>query len=247
MAWQVPARAQRIRTWFQRNRSTLLLASITDIILLLMLHIFTSIVPALPAIADLVQVFALVMVSFIFITIIWRGVMPAIICMLGIVLMHNSIILPFFPPPDPVFPEFFYGQRLTSDASASVSVSVAVQMHFFLGLAMVVFSIITAYRPSMFFTKNRPASSEDEWSSYPTWYDNVKLAGGFTDKVVPATSLMTDKDRYLLWRYEFLIAVIYGRQYIVRPSSMLPKSSEFVRDKESGLIIGKPRFTGYFM
>lgn len=250
MAGKPPAQKSpgAIHTWFQRHSSTLLLVSVINIVLLSVLHIFISTFSVVPAMAGVVQVFAVVMVSFIFLTVVWKGIMPAVICMLGIVLMHNAIILPFFPPADPVFPEFFYSQNPTASPSTEVSIGVAAQMHFFLGLAMVAFSIITAYKPSLFFAKNRPKPLEDVWSQYPIWYDNVKLVGGFREKMVPVKSLMTDQDRYLLWRYEYVLANIYGTPHLVKPTGLVPKDdTAFVRDKASGLIMGKARYTGYFM
>jgi hypothetical protein len=121
-------------------------------------------------------------------------------------------------------------------------------MHFFLGVAMVAFSIIIAYRPSLLFTRNRPESLESEWSKYQVWHDNALLADGRPERSVPVKNLMTDQDRYLLWRYEYILADIYGTPHLVRPGGLVPKdSTRIFRDKESGRMIGKARYTGFFM
>jgi hypothetical protein len=113
---------------------------------------------------------------------------------------------------------------------------------------MVGFSIIIAYRPSLLFTRNRPASLDSEWLKYPLWQDNVLLADGRMEPSVPVKSLMNEQERYLLWRYEYILANIYGTPHLVRPEGFVPKhSTNIYRDEESGRIIGKARYTGYFM
>jgi hypothetical protein len=121
-------------------------------------------------------------------------------------------------------------------------------MHFFLGVMMVALGMIIAYRPSLLFARNRPESLETEWSKYPMWHDNTLLADGRTERSVPVKSLMTDQDRYLLWRYEYVLADIYGTPHLVEPDGMVPKdSTRIFRDKDSGRVIGKARYTGFFM
>ena len=121
-------------------------------------------------------------------------------------------------------------------------------MNFFLGLGMVAFSIIIAYRPSILFARNRPESLEDEWSKYPVWHDNALLADGRQEPSVPVKSLMTDQDRYLLWRYEYVLADIYGTPHLVRPEGLVPKdSTRIFRDRDTGRVMGKARYSGFFM
>jgi hypothetical protein len=71
--------------------------------------------------------------------------------------------------------------------------------------------------------------------------------GGYSEPAVPAKSLMEDRDRYLLWRYEYVLASIYGTPHLVRPDGLVPKNTEFIRDRESGLLVGKARYYGYFV
>ncbi|AIC15305.1 hypothetical protein [Nitrososphaera viennensis] len=238
------------KAWFARHEQTLLIVNCVSIALLFLLHIFGSTVPVFaPALGTLVNVFAIVLVSFIFASVVWKGVVPAVICMLGIVLMHNAIILPYYPPADPTFPDFMIRGQDYVRSSAQVSAQVASTMHFFLGLGMVAFAITLAYRPGFLFTRNRPRPEEedDPWSKYPVWYDNIKLVGDHKEQMVEAKSLMEDADRYLIWRYEYVLAYIYGTAHLVRPNGLVPKKdTTFVRDEESGLLVGKARYTGYF-
>lgn len=234
--------------WFRRNETKLLATDIVCIVLLFFLHLLTSTFQILiQDIMNAIQVATILLISFITLSVIWKGTVPVIICVLGIVLIHNSVILPYYSEPQP-------GEASFGDVTfrwtlyTPTAVSMGSSMNFLLGLLMVGFSIIIAYRPSLLFTRNRPESLDSEWLKYPLWQDNVLLADGRMEPSVPVKSLMSEQERYLLWRYEYILANIYGTPHLVRPEGFVPKdSTNIYRDKESGRIIGKARYSGYFM
>jgi hypothetical protein len=234
--------------WFQKNEHRLLVTDIVCITVLLFMHLFTSTFQLLtPEIVNVVQIGAIVLVAFIVLSVLWKGVLPLIICILGIALMYDSVLLPYYATPQPG--EINFGNtKFTWTLNTPMSVSVAANMHFLLGASMVAFSIISAYRPSLLFTKNRPEPLDSEWSKYPVWYDNTLLANNLTENSVPIKNLMSDQDRYLLWRYEYVLADIYGIPHLVRPEGLVPKySTRIFRDKDSGRIMGKSRYSGFFV
>jgi hypothetical protein len=238
------------KAWFVRHEQTLLIVNCINIALLFFLHIFGTTVPvSAPILGDIINAFAIILVSFIFVSVAWKGLVPAVVCMLGVVLMHNAIILPYFfsyQEEDSKPPSITFGDL---EAARSNSAQFPSFMHFFLGLSMVVLAITLAFRPRFLFARNRPQSEEeyDVWSKYPIWYDNIKLVGHHREQMAPAKSLMEDKDRYLIWRYEYVLAYIYGAAHLVRPEGFVPKNdTTFIRDKESGLLMGKARYSGYF-
>jgi hypothetical protein len=237
----------RTYLWFQRNQHKLLVANIVSIILLFFMHLSTSMFQVFTQeVVNAVQLAAVVPVAFVALSVVWKGAVPLIICALGIVLMYSAVVLPYYEPePD----EVNFGETMvTYTLFTRVPVNVAASIHFFLGVMMVVLGMIIAYRPSLLFTRNRPESLENEWSKYPMWQDNTLLADGRQEPSVPVKNLMTDQDRYLLWRYEYVLADIYGTPHLVRPDGMVPKdSTRIFRDKDSGRVIGKARYTGFFM
>lgn len=242
------AALSRMYPWFYRNQSRLFALDIVCITLLFFMYLFTSTFQVVnPIIVNVVQASAIVLVAFIALSVVCKGLVPLVICVLGIVLIHNSIILPYYSTPEPG--EAYFGDtRITWMLYSPGTVATAANMHFFLGASMVAFSIIVAYRPSLLFARNRPESLDSEWSKYPAWHDNSLLEGGHSEPSVPVKSLMTDQDRYLLWRYEYVLASIYGTPHLVRPEGLVPKDSTAIfRDKESGRMIGKARYAGYFV
>lgn len=250
MASSVPQRSGKAHgkthLWFHRNEHELLATGYVCIVILFFMQQFTSTFQATPEIVSAVQISAIVAACFIILPIVWKGIIPLIICILGVVLMHYSVMLPYYPAPEPG--QASSGGKFTYPFFTPSVAGTAANMHFFLGAAMVVFSMIIAYRPSLLFTRNRPESFESEWSKYPVWHDNTLLADGHTDQSVPVKSLMTDQDRYLLWRYEYVLADIYGAPHLVKPGGLVPKDSTRVfRDKDSGRVMGKALYTGFFV
>jgi hypothetical protein len=234
--------------WFQRNGSKLVATDIICIVLLFILYLFPSRLPLfIDENVNGIQIAALILVSFIAISVIWKGIVPGVICVLGIVLIHNSVILPYYSEPQPG--EASFGEvKFTWTLYTPTAVSIGAGLNFFLGVSMITFSIIMAYRPSLLFTRNRPDSVDSEWLKYPLWQDNTVLADGRTEYSVPIKKLMTDQDRYILWRYEYILANIYGIPHLVRPEGYVPKySTSIQRDRESGQMIGKARYMGFFI
>ena len=234
--------------WFQRNGSKLVVTDIICIVLLFILYLFPSTFPLfIDESVNGIQIAAIILVSFIAISVIWKGVVPGVVCILGIVLIHNSVILPYYSEPQPG--EASFGEvKFRWTLYTPTAVSTGAGMNFFLGVSMVTFSIILAYRPSLLFTRNRPDSVDSQWLKYPLWQDNTLLADGRTEYSVPIKRLMTDQDRYILWRYEYILANIYGTPHLVRPEGYVPKySTSIYRDRESGRMIGKARYMGYFI
>lgn len=232
------------RGWFERHRQTMLITNAVSVALLLMMHVYAAAVPTYSQqVGNAVSIAAIVLASVIMLGVAWKGVVPAVICALGLVLVHNSLILPYFAPADPEFPDFFFNnQAPLQPPSSAVAAFVATRMYFILGLFMVGLAMAIAFRPSILSTRNQPVPADDLWSRYPVWRDSL-LEGRQTEPSVPATSLMDEKDRYLMWRYEYVLADIYGQPHLVRPDGLVPKrSTAFVRDSISGLLVGKAKF-----
>ena len=247
-----PQRGRKARgkayLWFQRNEQRLLAIDIVCIVLLFFIQMSTSTFQVLTLeIVNAVQIAASALVAFIVLSVVWRGVLPLMICILGIVLMYYSVILPYYSGlgQGDVNPG---GTKFTYPLSTPSIAGTAANTHFFLGVSTVALGIIIGYRPSLLFTRSRPESLDSEWSKYPTWHDNTLLAEGHLERSVPVESLMTDQDRYLLWRYEYVLADIYGTPHLVKPYGLVPKDSTRVfRDKDTGRVIGKARYSGFFM
>ena len=227
--------------WFERNRHRLFAADVVSVMLLFFMHLSTSTIQLFTQeIVVAIQFVAMASAVFLVLSVVSKGVLPLLICAFGIVLLYHSVVLPYSVEPE-------VGQGVVWLFKKPINANAAAHMHFALGAGMVGLSMIIAYRPSVLFTRNRPESLENEWSKYPLWKDNTLLAEGGTERSIPVKSLMNDQDRYLLWRYEYVLALIYDTPHLVKPNGLVPKDSTLVRDRESGRVIGKARYTGFFM
>jgi hypothetical protein len=111
-----------------------------------------------------------------------------------------------------------------------------------------------AFRPGLLYTRNRPESIDAIWEGYEIWDDIVgartKNMGShftqFAESVIPIKILMNEREKYLLWRYEYVLTAIHGKHYLVGTNSVVPTGSVILRDS-SGRMMGKSKYIGFFV
>ena len=239
----------RLYEWFYRNKSILLALNLISIMLLLVIHLSVLPFQINPTSIDekVIEIMSICLICIIALSLIWRGIVCIVIGILGLSLIYTGIFLPSYPVDvlDDSYPD---GENEKNIINIKQPVLVATQGFFFLGMSMVGLSMIIAYRPDVLYVRNRPKPLETIWESYPVWYnDNIKLLGRNSEHIVDIKSLMTDEEIYLLWRYDYVLADVYGTPHLVKSDSHVPKSSTIFRDKKSGKMIGKGKYIGYFV
>jgi hypothetical protein len=239
----------RLYEWFYRNKSILLALNLISIMLLLVIHLSVLPFQINPTSIDekVIEIMSICLICIIALSLIWRGIVCIVIGILGLSLIYTGIFLPSYPVDvlDDSYPD---GENEKNIINIKQPVLVATQGFFFLGMSMVGLSMIIAYRPDVLYVRNRPKPLETIWESYPVWYnDNIKLLGRNSEHIVDIKSLMTDEEVYLLWRYDYILADVYGTPHLVKSDSHVPKSSTIFRDKKSGKMIGKGKYIGYFV
>ena len=235
--------------WTCRNQQVLLKLNLLSTFVLFLFFVLTATISILPADTFLaVLIAAFVPLGLILLSLTSKGVVPIAVAVLGVVLIHNAIILPYYSSPEKV-EVVMNGHTFSWTFYTEGTVFVAGMMHFSLGVAMTLFATILGYRPSALFTCNRPPPRDDEWSRYPVWRGAGSVfADGRLEQVVPVKELMTEVDRRLLWRYESILAVIHGVPQLVMPRDRVPPdSTELLRDRASGRLLGKARYEGMFI
>ncbi|MGA8911521.1 MAG: hypothetical protein WB443_01545, partial [Nitrososphaeraceae archaeon] len=72
--------------------------SVISIILLFFLHLFTiTIQISLNSIpAGIIQIITIILISLSSLSVIWRGLVPVVICGLGITLIYGGIVIPSY-------------------------------------------------------------------------------------------------------------------------------------------------------
>lgn len=223
--------------WFNRNKSVLLALSIVSITLLFLFHLYLLMSKIDPgSISEkFVTLTTIALVSIVAVSVVWKGIAPAALCAIGLTLICVGTLFPTYAAS--MVGEVYH--RASHGFATEQSVLNQTHGYFFLGIGMVIFSIIIAYKPTLLYTRNRPEPMHIVWEKYPIWYDSTKAMGKYDESSVSLKSLMTDEENYLLWRYEYILTEIYGAPHLVKPDEYVPKGSTILRDKASGTMIGK--------
>lgn len=230
--------------WLRSNDMILLRLAIIGMLLLIMIHVYLSLSFLDPhsGFFDFLHITTVLILIIIFISILLKGLVPVAISCLGIVLLYGSIVTPYAIG-NSLGP--FYYKASTGYLNLE-TINRGTHGFFLLGVAMVILGMIVAYKPQILYTRNRPTSAEQLWTKYPDWNENLQLTSTKTDPLIGLPSLLNDTDRYLLWRYEFVLVLIYGTIYRVPIYSYVPTSSIVMRESKSRRVIGASKY-GYFI
>jgi hypothetical protein len=230
--------------WLRSNDKFFLKSAIVSILLLTVIHIYISIsiIDFNSKIFEFLHIITILLLILVFLSILFKGIVPIAISCLGIVLIYGSTVIPSIAT-DSLGP--FYYKASIGDLNFE-AINRGSHGFFLLGLAMVVFSLIIAYKPHILYTRNRPEPAEKLWAKYPKWHENLQFAGATTESMIGLPNLLSETERYLLWRYEFILVIIYNRVYQVPINSYVPESSKILRESKSHKIIGLSRY-GYFI
>ena len=193
-------------------------------------------------ISRLIIVLTLVLIAIIPLPVVNKGIVPIAIAAIGLPLLYAGTVIPI----------------TVSSSSSIISVNYNEILfiaggYFLLGMSMMAFSILSAYKPSILYVRNRPKDTGDmNLEEYPVWDkmdrgNHVVSIGRFDDEIdIPLKNLMSEVETYMLWRYSYVLVTIHGIRYMAIPNSYVPYSSIIMRDRK-GRMIGKSRFDSYLV
>jgi hypothetical protein len=229
--------------WLRSHDKFLLKLTVVGILLLSIIHIYLSIsvIDFNSKIFGFLHLITILILILVFLSILIKGIVPIAISCLGIVLLYGSIVIPSVAT-DSLGP--FYYKASTGNLNIE-SINRGSHGFFLLGIAMVAFGIIIAYKPHILYTRNRPVSAQDIWAKYPKWDERLQYSGTM-ESLIRVPNLLSDTEKYLVWRYEFILVIIYGTVYQVHTDSFVPESSKVLRESKSHKIIGLSKY-GYFI
>lgn len=235
--------------WSSSNQSRLLAIGLLSMLLLIFVHISAVGMSDMIAtnnslLSKVMTVLTITLIAFTFLPIVHKGIVPIAIAGIGLPLLYAGVHIPI---------------NIPSLLSPGISVNYAeiffvTEGYFLLGVSMIAFSIISAYRPSLLYVRNRPKESDDICEDkYPLWNEpgrgtkHVVSVGRFDDEVyIPLKNLMSERETYLLWRYSYILVAIRGIRYLATPNSYVPISSMILRD-EKYRMLGKDRYSSSFV
>jgi hypothetical protein len=230
--------------WLRGNDKLFLKSAVVSILLLSIIHIYISIslIDFNSETFEFLHLITILLLILVFLSILFKGIVPVAISCLGIVLLYGSTVLPSIVTGS--LGPFYYKASIGNLNFEAINRGS--HGFFLLGIAMVVFSIIIAYKPHILYARNRPVSAEKLWAKYPRWDEKLQSAGTKTESLIRLPNLLSDTEKYLLWRYEFILVSIYDTVYQVPVNSYVPESSKILRESKSHKVIGLSKY-GYFI
>jgi len=209
---------------------------------------------------------SIILIVLIFLPITHKGLAPIAIAGIGVPLLLAGIAIPFMAHNNyAYFQNEKNGTMIINEKNNNIYF--ITEGYFLLGISMTVFSMVTAFKPRLLYVRNRPAEELDMvlwFDHYPIW-DDFGSGGNFkSDKNenkmrvsvdryhdvarIPLKTLMNEQERYLLWRYEYILVVVHGTTYMAKPNSYVPHTSIILRDKnKNNRMLGKAKYNGYFV
>ena len=237
-----------ILQWLRSNEVLLVAVSLLSVLLLLFVNVSVVEISSITSIPDSSTIpkfmiaLTLVLTAIIPLPIIHKGIVPIAIAGIGLPLISAGTVIP-----------------ITTSSSLSMSenpegIVFIAEGYFLLGVSMMSFSFVSAYKPSLLYVKNRPEDAGDvNQEEFPLWdkmdrgANHAVSIGRFDDEAnVPLKDLMSEIEKYLIWRYSYVLVSIHGIRYLAIPNSYVPYSSIILRDK-NGRIIGKGKYSSFLV
>ena len=104
----------------------------------------------------------------------------------------------------------------------------------YVGLGSLVTSLAFAYRPTLLYVKNR---IPDELP-YPIWDSKKQIITRFSPNLVPVRSLLSEKERWFIFKYKFILISVENKIYLVKPNDSVPETSILLRSKSGQSPLG---------
>ncbi|MFQ6025510.1 MAG: hypothetical protein ACE5JT_03240 [Nitrosopumilaceae archaeon] len=166
-----------------------------------------------------------------------EGLGPCLISTLGCAILILTVVV---PTDIPITEETL---DPTSFSTATVSEQIAYLEHtreflkqsgLYVGLLNISIALLLAYRPTMLYAKNRVPFEYP----YPVWDSKKNSATKFSSPVVKVRSLLTEKEKWIIFRYKFLLVSIDNTPYLVKPNDYVPEDAILLRSKSGNTLFG---------
>jgi hypothetical protein len=136
---------------FERKQSILLVTATVSIVLLFVIHSSTTTIHPNPGFIfqKFVIVITISLLLLIGCSIFWKGIVPLAVCTLGLTLSYAGILYPSYIMD--MVGEVYY--KSSYGFTSEKSVLNASYGYFYLGIGMIVFSMIIGHKPSILYKK----------------------------------------------------------------------------------------------
>ena len=179
----------------------------------------------------------LITLSFFFIMHIRKdGLGPVSITLLGCSTLIMIGLLPNDMPATQIPDVISFKTKTILETVSSIEDKIILFKEYVVFLTLFDFGIgiALAYRPDILYVRRR---LPDE-SPYPVWESKNQSVTRFSSNLVPVKSLITEKERWIIFRYKFIYVSIDEKIYLVRPNDNVPKAAVILRSKSGQSLLG---------
>ncbi len=163
------------------------------------------------------------------------GLGSMIITILGCVTLISIIFIPSYMPvtPSKFFPDGFVLEQISVE-QIKENILVFKESVLYLTLFYFGMGLLLAYKPTIFYVRNR---LPDE-SPYPVWNSKAATMTQFSPSLIALKSLLSEKERWIVFRYKFVLVSIDDKIYLVRPNDVVPENAMVLRSKSGQSLLG---------
>jgi hypothetical protein len=233
-----------IQEWFRQNDMFWTLISFVTLVSIVILQVlFIFLARINPHIRNGIDSFLVPLLVLFVVSIFWRTSMATILSLAGVLCLYagmfyiydNQVLLQVTPS--------HIASKLGSLTEAPLGI--VADYYFFMGIIALILSTAVAFKPSIFRARGAPSAG----LPYPMWTNDKdpKLRyGSAVVSLIPVQSLLRLVEHHLVAKYRYIQIMIGGRIYFVSPEDWVPEHSSVIREKESGSLLGIPKFPDGF-
>ena len=166
-----------------------------------------------------------------------QGLGPFFVCLIGCI----TLVLVVWYPTDLPITENTLDPKAFSTGTTSIKISylehsrdILKEYGLGVGLINITIGMILAYRPSLIYVKNRLPFEYP----YPIWDGEMKSISRLNYSMVKVSSLLNEKERWLLHKYRLILISINNKVFLVKPSDYVPEDSIILRSKTGKSLLG---------
>lgn len=218
--------------------------SVASLLALVTIHLWVSIIhiDAQDPIFLSLSIISFILAALLSLIVITRGLVPIVLNFLGIVLIYGSIIIPAIEQNS--LGVIYYKAAFGNVTEASLYMGAHGLIS--LGIFMILMGVVIGYKPSILYARNRPQPVETFWSRYPIWKKELEWMGIKNASLIRLSSMVSEKEQYLLWRYQYVLTSINETLFLVPVNSFIPSNSIILREESSRKIIGVDKYMSFF-
>lgn len=163
------------------------------------------------------------------------GLGSMIITVLGCATLISIIFIPSYMPitPSKFFQSGFVLEQIPVE-QIKENILVFKESVLYLTLFYFGMGLLLAYKPTILYVRNRLS---DE-SPYPVWNSKVATMTQFSASLIALKSLLSEKERWIVFRYKFVLVSIDDKIYLVRPNDVVPENAIVLRSKSGQSLLG---------